>query len=337
MKTVNIITVLLALWICTSCSKMLMDDEPENTNETNFDLLWENVDKRYSFFEFKQINWDEMREKYRPLAVQAQNQGELFQVFDDMLFELRDGHVNLTSPFNTARNWDWRLKSPPNYNKNIVERTYLGSDHRITGPFRNKLLNDGILYVYYGSFSSGFNQNHLNFIFGQNPNVKAMIFDVRSNGGGSLANVTRLVERFAEVKTPAGHNIFKAGPAHNDFTSPIPQYAKPCEDVDAFTGPVVVLTNRGSYSATTDFVRKMRVLPHVTIMGDTTGGGGGLPFNGELPNGWVYRFSTTQSFDHNGINIEDGIAPDVLVYIKPQDESDNKDTIIDKAIEYLNQ
>lgn len=335
MKKTKIILILCAVIGLQSCSKLLMDDDPENTNVQNFDLLWENIDKRYSFFEFKNISWDELNAKYRPRAEAAQNESELFQVMDDMLFELRDGHVNLTSPFNTSRNWNWRLNSPPNYNSNIVERTYLGSDHKITGPFRNQRIGN-ILYVYYGSFSQGVSQTNLNYLFGQNPDVESIIFDVRNNGGGSLSNVTRLVNNFTDKRVPAGYNVFKAGPGHDDFTAPVQQYSEPGEDLTPFTKPVVVLTNRGSYSATTDFVRKMRVLPHVTIMGDTTGGGGGLPFSGELPNGWVYRFSTSQSFDHEGNNIEHGIAPDILVYLKPADEAENKDTIIEEAIEFLN-
>lgn len=334
MKKAKLLYFFASLLTLQSCGKALMDEDAENTNVQNFDLLWENIDKRYSFFEFKNIDWDELRREYRPQAEAAQNDRELFEVMDNLLFKLRDGHVNLISPFNTSRNWNWRLNSPPNYNSNIVERTYLGNDHYITGPFRNQRIGN-ILYVNYSSFSSGFSKNQLNFLFGQNQTAKAVIIDVRDNGGGSLSNVTRIVNYFAAEKTPAGYNIFKSGPGHDDFTAPVQQYAQPGEDNTPFTKPVVVLTNRGCYSATTDFVRKMRVLPQVTIMGDTTGGGGGLPFSGELPNGWTYRFSTTQSFDQNGNNIEHGIAPDTLVYLKPEDEAQNKDTMIEAAIAFL--
>ena len=34
----------------------------------------------------------------------------------------------------------------------------------------------------------------------------------------------------------------------------------------------------------------MRLLPHVMIMGDRTGGGSGFPFTTELPIGWSVRF-----------------------------------------------
>ena len=53
----------------------------------------------------------------------------------------------------------------------------------------------------------------------------------------------------------------------------------------------IVLPNRSCYSATNTFVRDMKECPLVTIMGDRTGGGSGLPFSSELPNGWSIRFS----------------------------------------------
>ena len=60
---------------------------------------------------------------------------------------------------------------------------------------------------------------------------------------------------------------------------------------------VVVLTNRHSYSATNDFVNSMRCFPNVTLVGDKTGGGSGLPFSSELPNGWGVRFSASPHLD----------------------------------------
>lgn len=40
----------------------------------------------------------------------------------------------------------------------------------------------------------------------------------------------------------------------------------------------MLLINRHSYSATNDFVNAMRYFPNVTLVGDKTGGGSGLPF-----------------------------------------------------------
>ena len=46
--------------------------------------------------------------------------------------ELKDGHVNLITPFDYGRYWDWNTKYPENYNEALV-KNYLGDEYRIAG------------------------------------------------------------------------------------------------------------------------------------------------------------------------------------------------------------
>ena len=77
----------------------------------------------------------------------------------------------------------------------------------------------------------------------------------------------------------------------------------------------------------------MKSLGNVTIVGDTTGGGCGLPFTSELPNGWRVRFSSCPVMDAQGRLTEFGVAPDVRVDMDEQDRS--RDAILDTAIAIL--
>jgi C-terminal processing protease CtpA/Prc len=100
--------------------------------------------------------------------------------------------------------------------------------------------------------------------------------------------------------------------------------------------PVAVLTNRGSFSATEWFVLFMQLQANVTIVGDTTGGGGAVPISRELPNGWILRVSNTQTKLASGkVFQKSGIAPDVPVWITESDEQKNVDTILESAIALL--
>ena len=153
-----------------------------------------------------------------------------------------------------------------------------------------RLADDQIGYVYYGSFSSGVGENNLDYMFAHFKECKGLIFDVRDNGGGSMLYSDRIASRFLEERILTGYTQYKKGNGHNDFTQPNPVYLSP-SDRTRWLRPVIVLTNRHSYSATNDFVNVMRLLPQVTVMGDRTGGGSGLPFSSELPNGWSVRFS----------------------------------------------
>jgi C-terminal processing protease CtpA/Prc len=79
----------------------------------------------------------------------------------------------------------------------------------------------------------------------------------------------------------------------------------------------------------------MRTLPQATIVGDQTGGGSGLPFSSELPNGWSVRFSACPSYDADMKHTEFGIEPEVKVNMLDEDRAKGLDTIIETARELL--
>ena len=122
----------------------------------------------------------------------------------------------------------------------------------------------------------------------------------------------------------------KTGKGHNDFSAMQEQWLKPGKGI-RWQKPVVVLTNRQVYSAANEFVKYMRCCPRVTVVGDRTGGGAGLPFSSELPNGWSVRFSSCPMYDRNGQSTENGMDPDVSVSLTTKDFYRNRDTIIEAA------
>lgn len=81
----------------------------------------------------------------------------------------------------------------------------------------------------------------------------------------------------------------------------------------------------------------MKSLPNVRIVGDITGGGCGMPFTSELPNGWTVRFSASPIYDSNGKLTEFGVEPSegCKVDMTKADEDAGKDTILEHAFEVL--
>jgi C-terminal processing protease CtpA/Prc len=79
----------------------------------------------------------------------------------------------------------------------------------------------------------------------------------------------------------------------------------------------------------------MSLLPNVTLVGDRTGGGGGIPISSDLPNGWQYRFSATYQTLPDGFNFEGGMPADIEVFTSAKEELEEKDAIIEKAIEVI--
>ncbi|MBR5324100.1 MAG: S41 family peptidase [Muribaculaceae bacterium] len=340
MKTKYRIFIAALLFILPLQSCYLYDDRDIVDNaEGNFDMLWKICDEYYCFFDYKGIDWNEVYAKYRPLVHNGMGNDELFDVCSNMLAELKDGHVNLSYGYGTSRYWNWKEDYPENYSERIVCENYLKNDYGLKSGFTYKVLPENIGYMYYDSFSSEFSDGLLNYILTQFKDCKGVIIDIRSNGGGNLDNVNKIACRFSkEEKVLYGYKIYKTGPGHSEFADTIPDYLTvKKKEVVKFLKEVVVLTNRGVYSAANDFVRAMKVLDNVTIIGDRSGGGGGVPCNFDLPNGWYVRLSTTPMLDINKVHTEYGIDPTegFKIDMAPDAHITGKDAILDKAIELL--
>lgn len=312
-----------------------MKADVANTPTNCFNMLWQTVDENYSFFDYKNINWYAIREKYAPQVNDKISQDSLYKVLAAMLYELRDGHVNLSTTTDRSRNWSWRDDYPDNFNPNFVYKNYFKKDFQITGALPNQILPDSIGLVRYSSFSSPISDGDLDHVMNRFKDLRGIIIDLRDNGGGSVNNIFKLMSRFVEKRVLVGYTHLKIGKGHNEFGKAIAMYAEPAKKRTAFTKPVVLLVNRSCFSATTHFAGFMSLLPHVTLVGDKTGGGGGIPISAELPNGWQYRFSATYLTLSDGFNIEHGVPADIEMATGAKEEVDGKDAIIEKAIEII--
>lgn len=331
MKLRILYCLFLVVILLPACEKA---DKYNPSPRDNFEALWRILDENYCFFEFKNIDWDEVHDRYSLQINDQMSQYDLFDVLGKMLAELKDGHTNLFSSFDVARYWAWYEDYPANFDSDI-QKNYLGTDYKIAGGLKYKCLSDNqVGYVYYGNFSSGVGESNLDNMFLHFKDCKGIIFDVRNNGGGAMSNSDRITQRFLEEKILTGYVMYKKGNGHNDFSTPYPLYLSPSDRL-RWQKPVIVLMNRHCYSATNNFVSTMRLLPHVTIMGDRTGGGSGFPFTTELPIGWSVRFSACPILDADKKHTEFGIDPDQEVAMTKEDMQKGKDTIIEAAISRL--
>jgi hypothetical protein len=331
-RHLNRLLLIMFSFVSIGCEELIVPPVPLSNPTAIFEHLWKDVNNRYSFFNEKEVNWLAVKHKYAPKISSDMSEHELFEVLGDMLAELRDGHVNLLSTFNRSRNWIWYQGFPLYYNQQIIEQVYLGTDFRIIGPMQVQSL-DNILYVNYRTFENSVTERHMDEIVRLMRSHDGLIVDVRSNGGGNLQNAQRIVARFIEQDLIYARERFKSGPGHNDFTSWASLRVEPSPG-EKYLGKIAVLTNRRSYSTTTFFAQMMKILPQARLFGDQTGGGGGIPVFAELPNGWTYRFSASQTTDLNGNHLEFGVEVDDLL-ADPRRIVFGRDHFIDTAITWL--
>lgn len=309
------------------------EEEQPDTPQGNFEALWKIIDEHYCFFDYKQqeigLDWDDIYNKYKVRAQDGITDDQLFEVLSDMLAELQDGHVNLSRSADYSRYWSWHEDYPSNFS-DTLSRRYLGTDYKIAAGIKYKILDDNIGYVYYESFNDGVGEGNLDEVINHMMLCNGLIIDIRNNGGGDLTYAERLAARFFDEATVVGYMQHKTGKGHNDFSDMEEQRIEPSSNL-RWHKRVCVLTNRSVFSAANEFVKYMKCAPNVSIVGDKTGGGAGLPFNSQLPNGWNVRFSACPMYDRDKQSTEHGIEPDYSVSLTTEDFLKGEDTIIEYA------
>ncbi|MAY82525.1 MAG: peptidase S41 [Flavobacteriales bacterium] len=331
-----------------SCERAFFEDEyDEGDPFESFDYLWEQVDRRYAFFKVKNINWDAKRSEYRSKIYHGISQDSLFNVLGGLMNELRDDHVNLRSTFNVS-SYKVRLDGPDNYDRRIVEDNYIGRDYKVSGPFvHNWISNNEIGYVRFGAFTGTVDNVNLNYVLATYRNAKGLIIDLRENGGGAVTDMYDILARLIDQRTVVFKSRIRNGEDHDDFSALENAIVDPYEGPRFTNKPVMILVDRGTYSAGSFTALASISLPNVKLVGDTTGGGLGLPNGGYLPNGWFYRFSVTQAFTNyqalllesgqeakvNAENYENGVPPDIRVLLNRTDL--DVDEVIERAIQEI--
>lgn len=326
----------VALWaVLAGCHEV---EEYPNDPRGNFEALWNIIDTRYCFLLDKNVDWDEVHERYSQRVSNSMTSRQLFDLLGEMLNELEDGHTNLMSPFGSSFYRKWWSDYPQNYDERLIQQYYFNFNYYSIGSYTYGFLPDNVGYIHYSTFETGLGGGNIDLILDYFSSANGLIFDVRDNGGGNLTNVEQIVSRFIDERIKAGYIIHKTGPGHSDFDEPFAYYIDPVGGGHlAWTKPVVVLANRSTFSAANNFVSIMKSLPHVTVAGSTTGGGSGMPFNSELPNGWGVRFSACSILDCSGAMTEFGVEPTegCAVDMDPDAAASGHDTILDFAVRRL--
>lgn len=322
------IYIIIASLLFVSCEKILMDESPQDTPQENFDHLWNFAKENYTFFEYKHIDWDSVKYVYQSKIGSGISNDSLFNVLAEMTAVLKDGHSSLISDFRKYQ-YNFFLNRPANFDSYLLQKEYLvPNNYEIVSPFKIMEIDD-IGYIYYSSFEEEITNKQLDYVLNKLKDKKGIIIDIRNNTGGSADFINPLVGRFTNERVLVGYNQFKNGPGKNDYTDKIPFYVEPSGDI-RFTGNVVVLINRLVYSSANFATSFFSTLPNVTLIGDITGGGGGIPNYTELPNGWIFRCSSSIQTTYDGIITEGGIAPDI--YESINNAGDDKDGILERAI-----
>ena len=207
------------------------------------------------------------------------------------------------------------------FSLDLVKTKYLHgkSSAAREGTYTSGWLTDQIGYLHIADLKGG-SEPHTQAIdafLREFAGARALVIDVRANPGGSGRNPELVASRFADRRRQYMQSQTRYGPKHDDLWPPEYRAVEPDGPIQ-FTRPVVLLVHRHTASGPEGFTLAMRVLPHVTVVGDLTEGALSAQFPDRLPNGWTLWVAFKVTRDHEGICWDGlGIPPDLRVVNTP--------------------
>lgn len=205
-------------------------------------------------------------------------------------------------------------------------------------------LEDGISYVALNSFGSDRIVEEFDEHLDRIATSKALILDIRENGGGStgigFAIIARLIEdRIAETsiwRTRLYRPTFEAWGQPSEWHEGGDSGVIEPSGSPAFTGPVAVLIGPRTFSSAEDFLVPLKATKRAVLVGSVTGGSTGQPIRVPIYQASVLICTKWDRFPDGTEFVGVGIHPDIPVERTLEDVARGIDPVLRAAIVAMN-
>ncbi|MBK9504331.1 MAG: peptidase S41 [Bacteroidetes bacterium] len=272
------------------------------------------------------------------------------------------------------------IKKPNGSTQQLTLTHARTEEQEIYPPFEDfnllsyKSLENDIAYLQLNSFENESLDSLFQAVLPEIYKAKAVIIDLRNNGGGSTYIGLNVLKYFVADTLMYGSRsesrmhipTYKAWGAFltpTDTLQDNPDWGMTKEDMTKsylmandnyyyqfdyypdtiqmeakrMNVPTVVLTSNNTASAAEDFLIYADGYKHITKIGSPTYGSTGQPYLFDLPGGGRARICTKNDTYPDGRQfIGYGIVPDIAIKQSLQDYLNNNDVVLQKAIEVLN-
>lgn len=304
--------------------------EPKVAEEA-FDAVWKAFDENYAMFGIRpEVNWQALRAEFRPKALASKSAYEFAEHLAQMLRPLRDLHVWLTLAGSNVPVFD--RPRPVNSNPAAI-RAAFPSLKPAGRDVQWAVTPEHIGYIYIRSWSDNQTPAHFNQILEGMRSTRALIIDVRLNGGGSEPLARDVAARFIDGTYTYGFSQIRNGPMHTDLSAKRPRVVT-ARGPWRYDRPVLLLIGQRCMSSSESFVAMMAGGPQVTTIGDRTAGSSGNPQIINLP--LAMTVSVPQWIDYfpdGSILDERGIEPKIQFAAQPGAFDGDRDDLLASAIE----
>lgn len=336
MKTIHYVLLTVLLSSAVSCEKLFFEPEPGTDPESLFEQFWGTYNTDYAPFEERGVDWDEVYATYRPMVDEQTTEEKLYDIMKNMLSGFNDSHIKFTVPGK-------QIYSPNIYYGTLFEDELFDIELVKNNYFTGKVVEydggyvvsswiDEVAYIWFKGVGQGFLE--FNSILDGFKDAKALIIDLRHNGGGTLTYAFAEMGRLTDEVRLTHRSRTKNGPGRNDYDEWFDWNLYPSGEY--FDKPLVLLTDRYTVSAGERATMALKALPNLIHIGDTTNGSLSTMIGRELSNGWYFTVCPQQIEFIDGKSYEGtGLIPDVVVENTMEEMSAGTDKQLETAIDYL--
>ena len=222
--------------------------------------------------------------------------------------------------------------------KLVIEREGEKIDFEITrqkietNPISSKVLNNNIGYIRLPSFDSDSSKRQKEKIHDLvSKNSKALILDLRNNGGGIVDEATKIADYFLDK----GNTIMTTKDSNGK------EEIEKTKNKKLYDLPIIILTNENTASASEILTAALKDNERAKVIGTKTFGKGVIQTVISLSDGSGLKITTAEYFTPNGTEInKKGILPDIEVKLPDTVKNiyavkEENDTQLNRAIEEL--
>ncbi|MCC6682901.1 MAG: hypothetical protein IT445_18540 [Phycisphaeraceae bacterium] len=308
-------------------------------NDAAIAKLREAITQRYSYRDRLGIDWNALIDEYAPKMRAATTQRQFAASVLAILGQAKDKHISVRIGGETVPAFVNPVRV--NANAQVLPKIVPGWTQLADGFYVGRY-DDHIGYLRIDAWSRdtpvGAYITALQMLV-QKDWAKAMVIDVRFNGGGDETMAAFIASQFVDHSVVYAQHVYADPDAPGGFTPVRQRTLDPIRfgDSKRFAGKVAVLVGPAVMSSCEAFVLMMKQDPDCKTFGDTTQGSSGNPRPHELGNGLAVILPSWKSMDPQGREFEGiGLEPDVKVSATERDFAD-ADPVLDAAMQYLRQ
>jgi hypothetical protein len=308
--------------------------EQKKLNEQCLKQLMNLLKEHYSYYDLRVDDWKALEKKHGRKIIGAASTRAWIKEAAAMLAEAKDAHMWITYKGVTTGTHQRKVK--PNINLDGIKAVLPNFKQRNQCVFTART-EDDIGYILITTLANN-REKDLEAVQGimeEYKDCKALILDLRANGGGSEPLAMPVAAWFVSGEKVYSKNVYRDPKSKDGFTEEMSRTIKGNKEPRRFDKPTAVLIGPGVMSSAESFVLMMKQGEKVTLIGSTTYGSSGNPKPFNLDNGVEIFIPSWKDLLPDGTCLEGkGVQPDVKVKAKAADFEDD-DPVITKALELL--